>query len=226
MNVSFIAPYRSDNGRREQIWQWIQQRWAAFFPEVEIIVSDDCTHEAELNRGQAANLAAEKASGEVLIVGDADTTFAPGQLRKAIERVASTGDWMLSEHLYHLTEAYTNRLLISDPEVRLPRNPPNEWYGKGTTLSGGLVVMPTNVWLKFGGYDERWPGWGSSDKGLAASLDVLYRRRRYYPGTTYHLWHERTSGDSNWDLRIAYEKAGEQGDEATILRLRSEMFVR
>lgn len=208
MNVSVVVPYRPDGGHRDILWQWALRRWFHFFPDVEVVVSDDLAQGERLNTGQARNLAAAQARGDVLIFTDADNTFAPKPLARAIRRVYDTGDWMISERYIHLTKEYTRSLVSQHPKVRIPRRPPCEDHTvRGTT--GGNLVIRKDVFDRFG-YDERWPGWGPDDMALAATLEAWYKPGRYYKGgRLYHLWHPRGSycWDTNWDLREAYAAA-------------------
>lgn len=225
MKVSVVIPYRSDGGHRDLLWRWVLRRWFHFFPEIEIMVSDDVAQGERLNTGQARNLAAAAATGDILIFADADGTFAPKPLQRAIEKVAETGDWMIAEHFIHLTKEYTRSLLDKNPGIRLPRRPPCEDRVKRAT-TGGILVIRADVFREFG-YDERWPGWGPDDFALAATLETLYRPGLYYKGgKVYHLWHPRGSycWDTNWDLRVKYAEA--LGDADKLRELHEGIYVR
>jgi predicted glycosyltransferase involved in capsule biosynthesis len=81
------------------------------------------------------------------------------------------------------------------------------------------------AFLKAGGYDERYPAWGSDDRSFHIAMDALYRPYRRWPGSVFHLWHPRVEQrDSGAALTLAYLDA--YGDAAALRRLREGHLVR
>ena len=126
MAVSVIVPFRGDDGRRSQIWEWISQRWVSVFPDWELCVAD--SFEEEFNRSEARNLAFAKSDGDVLVIADADSFVTTHTLLAAVEAVEANPDyWFIAHSQYQmLGEDITDWLLGQPASIQLPEV---QWSG-------------------------------------------------------------------------------------------------
>lgn len=218
--LSILIPYRDGDPWRRYVWNGVRRRFENLLPEAELIVADDAHDHGDLfNHGQAINRAAEQATREILLIGDADTTFNVYDLQVAIEHVYDTGDWALPEWYVQLNRTCTQDILSrtgTSPIVVRPRCV--EWRGERVSWSG-LVLVPRHVFEAVGGSDERYAGHGADDVALAMKLETLYRPVHRFEGSALHLWHKRgvqerdehRFHDQQRELTEAYMEA--HGDE-------------
>ena len=153
----------------------------------------DSGHEP-FNRAASRNLVVERALGhsaDVVVVSDADTIPTPSGLRAAIGAAVDGGmHYPFDKYLYAGSD-----------------NPPG-----GNT--GGIYVCRPDVWLAFGGMDERFDGWGGEDDAAHAAAECLLGRPTTHPGFAVSLWHDgacRDLGSPRWrpnsDLSMRYNAA-------------------
>lgn len=219
MSVSVLVSYRPGNRERDRIWNWVEARWRAFFPEYELVVSsDDGDDEDDFNQGQAYNRAARMASGDIYLITCPDVAFNPEGVLEAVERCAETGDWLVPEIYHQLRRGDTRSLLRRRPTVRLvkPHRTIRSWYGESVAE---VAVVPAGAYHFVGGYDERYPRWGWIDKVFAVTMNTLYRPFQRYDAAMYHLWHTRPRvlPDSNSLLTKYYLNA--EGSRREVERL-------
>lgn len=197
MNISVLVPYRPDHGHRDRAWAWIERRWRALLPDVEIVVhqAPAGATPAQFNHPWAINRAAERAAGDVFVVADADTAFDPDWVRAAAGLVAD-GDapWVLPRYYDQLTEQSTTRLLQGDPAGPIGAYDVG-WRGDSVSWSG-LVVVPREGFEAVSGYDERWAFWGGDDVTFACSMNTLHGPVVRCDGAAMHCWHPRTHLDA------------------------------
>jgi hypothetical protein len=218
MKLSILIPYRPDGGPRDVLWQWLRQRYDVFFPHAEMIVAGE-TASLPFNRPRAANQAADMATGDIYVIGDADTAFNPEFLRRAIKHVARTGDWMVPTTYHQLTEETTREIVAGAADAEIGEPTSTVWTGHGSSVAP-ILVTPAKAFHQVGGYDERYVGWGSDDRAFAVAMNTLYRHYVRWQGASYHLFHPRgNQHDSNASLTLAYVQA--DGDAASVSRLRS-----
>jgi N-terminal domain of galactosyltransferase len=241
--ISLIVPFRTDHAERERNWQWLERYWAAELPEAEVITgTDDST---PFCKTRAVNDAFTRAAGDIIVILDADCYISAGVIREAarqIRRARMRGRhlWFIPyRRFYRLTEAASLRLLASDPAspVTFPDPPPPDdvdtpggesfghWYG------ALIQVMPREAFIRVGGMDERFRGWGGEDISFMHAVDTLYGRHKTIPGPVYHVHHPVIKGkwkftrqwagqdgpETNDWLSTKYEDA--VGDKARMIRL-------
>ena len=117
MSVSVVVPWRGGCAHRERAWEWVQAWYAELHPEFEIVVG-----EAEDGDGwrkaNAVLAGARRASGDVIVVADADVVT---DLAPAIANVDRSGWAVPHLRVIRLDEAGTTRFMAGErDEANLP----------------------------------------------------------------------------------------------------------
>lgn len=196
--VTTIIPYRPTSQHRADVWAWVRLWWATFGPENQMVIADSGL--GPFNRGRARNRAARSATGDILLIADADTIVDPFALRAAIDLVAmGRVPWALPYGLgryYNLSEKATARRLQFDPDELAPIAEPwdtDDYEFKLDSWAGCLVVRRCDFWTA-GGYPE-FDTWGYEDDCFRTALDVMIGPHVRTPGFALHLWHPATELD-------------------------------
>lgn len=194
-------PFLSDYGHRERVFNWVMNRWKAHFPKAEYSVVGN--FKEPFSRGEARNDAVRSTRSDVVVIADADTTYAdPGQIRQAVGQVKDNPNaWVIpyaEEHYYNLAQDATEFLLSIDPGTAL-KDPDNEdaWEHKITSWAG-ILVMHRAAFEAAGGYDRRFIGWGYEDNAFQLCLDTIVARHQRIEAPVFHLWHP-ISAQTNFD---------------------------
>lgn len=177
MRVSVVIPYR-ESPNRGRLLDHVLARYRSILPDAEILTSDS-GHEP-FSRAASRNWGVRRAAGEVVVVGDADSVPDEEPLLEAIQDARQSGavHWPFDRCVY-LTEQETELALEGKPFV------PSRKKGNAT---GGLVVASRDTWIRIGGQDEKFRGWGGED-------DAFHMMCRRTVGAVRHegllvaLWH-------------------------------------
>ena len=188
MNLSVLIPYREDGGRRDQIFDWILDRYAALLPDAEICIGMDRKNH-EFSRSAARNDAYEQANYWYLLVADADTIPEPEAIAHGINMLRDGSPWVIPYSIYYnLGEAKSNEILQSEPESAIVFEADDCEHIINSTA--GMLLMERSAWEEVGGYDERFIGWGYEDNAFQLALDTLRGPHdRVSFGRGIHLWH-------------------------------------
>ena len=225
--ISLLVPFRTDNGRRAETWQWLARYWQHELPGAEIVIGTD-NHPA-FCKTAAVNRAADKAKGDVFVILDADCyvsgeviEYCANEIRR--ERKRGNRLWFIPyRYFYRLTDPASREILNSNPgnPARFfAAPPPNHKLQetKGITRAhwfGALIqIMPREAFYAAGTMDNRFHGWGGEDVAFMHALDTLYSRHKTVPSGVIHLWHP-TIGSSAKDRKWAGQtKPGANGNLA------------
>lgn len=200
--ISLLVPFRADNERRQETWNWLRLYWEHELPGAEIIVSPD--DHIPFCKTAAVNKAADKAKGDVLVILDADCylsgdviEYCANEIRK--ERKRGNRLWFMPyRNFYRLTETASLEILNSDP-TDPPRffaaQPASYKLEKSNATNighwfGALIqIMPSEAFTIAGKMDTRFYGWGGEDVAFMHALDTLYVQHKTVPSGVIHLWH-------------------------------------
>lgn len=202
MSVSLIVPYRpgervnpprrGEGAIREDIWAWMEKRWQSFFPRFELCLGD--AGGDRFNRAAARNEAVSRASGDILVLADADVIFDPIRVREAMVALhRNRAEWVLPyEHYEQLTGLDTMLILEGPVRSRIERPLVPRW----TTLTGnaGCMVITREAFETVGGYDEAFFGWGWEDWAFADALECLVHTQYRTAGHVLHVMHPKSPG--------------------------------
>ncbi len=212
MNVSFIIPFRTDNGMREYSFDWNVRRLIHYFPDSEIIIQN--SSEEVFSRSEARNKAAVKATHDYIVPLDADTVWNPESLDQAIRALEKGSPWVIAYDTYlAMDHDSTNNVLKGTPDLIFNEKAYRyEVVQKDTGAVGGFMVLRKDDLFKLGGWDERFVGWGWEDRAFAHAADKVIGPHARIKGAIYHLWHpcpiEQTIHhpryQENWSLYNQY----------------------
>lgn len=187
-DLSVLIPYREDGGRRDQIFEWILDRYAALMPDADICIGMDRKNH-EFNRSAARNDAFEQADRRFLLIADADTIPEPDAITEGIQMILNGAPWVIPYGTYYnLSEEKSNEILRSEPESAIVFEDKDCEHIINSTA--GMLLMERSVFAWMGGYDERFIGWGYEDNAFQVALDTLLGpHQRVESGRAIHLWH-------------------------------------
>lgn len=211
MTVSVLVPWRPGCPYREKAWEWVQARYAEQQPDWEV-VTGSCP-EGPFSRSLAILDAASRATGQVLVVTDADVWCDGTAL--AVEKATQHG-WAIPHLLVHrLSEAATMRVLRGA-----------DWRGQSLSTDNpqdarpyrgheaGTLLVLTRAALYQAPPDRRFAGWGQEDDAWSAALNTLVGRPWRGDADLVHLWHpaqprrsRRVGNDANRRLARRYHNA-------------------
>lgn len=183
--ISVLVPWRAGCPYRERAWEFIQACYTATHPDWEL-VTGECA-EGPFNRAAGILDAAEKASGDVFVVADADVWCDP---QPAVERVQEFG-WAIPHLMIHrLSEEGTNAVLQGADWRTQPLSQDNSqdsrpYKGHET---GTLFVILRDVLFEVTP-DRRFVGWGSEDSAHSSALRTLIGPPWRGDDDLVHLWH-------------------------------------
>lgn len=219
MSVSVLFGYLHDDGRRDVLFGYTLRWWKTNFPDYQICVGRN--FDQPFHRGKARNDAFVDATGDTLIIADADTIPTVDGVTEAVGNTQAHNWWTLpygEERYYNLTEEYTNLLLEQGPDGDLPEPTEGQWDHRVTSWAGCLI-LPRGAFVEVGGYDERFVGWGGEDNAFQLCLDSLWGQHCRVDSYVSHLWHPRGDADfsqPNWPRNQAllrrYQKARTRDD--------------
>jgi glycosyltransferase involved in cell wall biosynthesis len=186
--VSVLVPWRPDGGARDRAWAWLRQRYGRLHPGWQIVESGPQT--GAWRKGAAVADALDRATGDVLVIADADCVVEASELERATELVRSReAPWVVPHtRVKRLDEKSTAAVLGRDPASsdvsgRLSRQAYTGFAG------GGIVIVRRSDYEASGGIPDRFEGWGAEDEALAAILDTLVGPHERFEGDLWHLWH-------------------------------------
>lgn len=196
-SVSILFPFRGDGGWRDRIFAKVRARYEALLPDAQICVGENS--DEPFSRSGARNAAFEQATGDILIVNDADTFCSAFSLDLALDLV-STGDekFVLPYDVYYnVNEEWTERWLTGtafDGELPLGGScvklPETGYEHRLLTAESGVLVLSREAWEEANGYDERFIGYGWEDNAFITALTRANGRGLKLRGIAYHLYHE------------------------------------
>lgn len=215
MNVAVLVPRRVDNGRRDHVWGWLQQRWASEHPDW--TVHEGHHDDGPFNRSAAVNRAASNAGDwDVAVVADCDSFVSKQQADLAVARAVDTGQITFAYNRFaYLSRRMSDRVMAGYSGAWWPGV---EWSLTGTCSS--QVIVTRELWDTVGGFDEGFVGWGFEDIGFSLSCQTFGGGCQRIAGEVWHLWHppsvENNAKSVHWQNGLArmkrYETAAYKPD--------------
>jgi Glycosyl transferase family 2 len=222
--ISLLVPFRTDNGRRAETWEWLDRYWRNELPGAQIIIGTD--DHTPFCKTAAVNNARRHAKGDVLVILDADCYVAGDVIESCaaeIRRERKRGNriWFVPYRCFYRLNDLASRYVMScDPSnpIRFFAFGPKDYMldeKKGVNQAhwfGALIqILPKEAFDIVGGMDTRFYGWGGEDVAYMHALDTLYAPHKTSPNGVIHLWHP-TIGTSVKNRRWpGQDKAGHNG---------------
>jgi hypothetical protein len=184
MTVSVVMPYTSGCEWRARAREYVLGWYGREHPDWEV-VEGGCGE--PWRKGVAAADAVSRASGDVLVIADAD--LIADSLNDAAALVESGETrWVVPHHkVYRLHQRATERIYDGGP-VRRTSTAHSPYVG---VVGGGLVVVTRDAWETVGGIDPRFVGWGGEDISLGWALETLCGPCVRLTADLFHLYHPR-----------------------------------
>lgn len=202
-HVSVLFPYRGDGGVRDVLFECVLARYRALHPSFEICIGEDDSE--PFNRAAARNAAFAQATGDVLVINDADTWCSDWSLQEAIAYVAGAQErFVLPYDVYfNVNENWTRWFLqLGDPTMNFPvEMRKGQFDHRLTTAESGTLVVARDAWMRAGGYDERFTGYGWEDNAFITGLTKVCGQGLRIRGRAYHLHHDLPSDPFDHPMR-------------------------
>lgn len=188
-----LVPRRGDGGRRDALWAWLRDRWAATHPDWDVYEGTD-NGAGHFNRSAAINDAARQAGDwDVALIADADSFVARHQAETATLLAGCTGRVVFAfERFQYLNERMSDRVMDGYDGDWLPGV---EWTVAGSCSS--MVAVSHGLWLRAGGFDEGFEGWGFEDVAFSLVCQSLTGGMHRVAGDVWHLWHPPAPGTAD-----------------------------
>lgn len=203
MNVSVLVPYGGlTDPWRDQARRYTIDRLRRLHAGWEIVEGRSAM---PWSKGAAVHDAYLQASGDVLVIADADSFVSAEALERCVDQVADTHRWAMPHDLvFRLNEQSTVRV-YGGWEPHRPKWPDLARPAYSGVIGGGIVVLHRDAYQQVGGIDPRYLGWGGEDLSfgwaLLAVVGLPFRPR----ADLYHLWHPHALGDAAETLRGSVE---------------------
>ncbi|SLH42764.1 glycosyltransferase [Mycobacteroides abscessus] len=153
MTAAICVPRWSDNGRRDQVWEFVEP-WIRDHFDYPLVVGE------HPGPGEARALAAEQADADVLIFWDSDTLAHPEAVETAVMRCVDENRMVLAcdSHMYMSKES-SDRIMYDDmwfprPYTMDRRDRDKAIYARPCS---GVYAIPRSLYEACGGYPALGP---------------------------------------------------------------------
>ena len=211
-NITVVIPF-NDSGSEERLqnFNWVKNYIKAQLPKAEIIIGQD--DKIPFSKAVAVNNAVAKASGDVLIILDADIIIPVNTIKQCVARIRQARDngkklWYIPyRRFYRLRQRTSERTLEASPALPVVKYElfPEEVHNSDDSKFGhwygaGVQILPIEAFKATGGWDERFRGWGGEDDAAMRATDTLYWWHKTFDSDVYHLWHPMLSPEGQSDM--------------------------
>lgn len=182
MTVSVIVPYHSDGAEREDNWNYLRADWRSSFPNWEI-VTGDCS--GAWVKADAIADALSRASGDIMVMADADVWCDPSAIQAAVTKVESGQTWAIPHLTVHRMTPDGTALFKAHADVGVNDLDEHPYEG---VVGGGMFVMLRSAY-EAAPIDRRFQGWGQEDQSAGMAWTTLYGLPWRGIDPLWHLWH-------------------------------------
>lgn len=147
------------------------------------------------NRAAARNAAIRDALNttvDAILLADADTEVPGDQVRAAADLATMTG-----RVVYPYDDFQKVNRQMTERFLRPPR--PDDWQVqvqrgvRHVNPCSGALVVPRELVVGVGGFDERYTAWGCEDRCFLLAAEAFYGPHRRVTGPAWHWWHPRAA---------------------------------
>jgi hypothetical protein len=220
MKMAVCVPHRPSHPDRVRNFAHVRRGWDA----VGIPVYTGDSEGADWMRAHAVNAACAQArDADVLLISDSDIVLENPvtQTIAACKAALNGGCYVVAfTSLLFYDRSNTLKIIEGGP------HPHGTAFWQVSRIWGGVLAVPRSLYDEVGGFDERFQGYGSEDKGFLVCASTLGGPKERMPGCAFHLDHPeddtRTSEASHQGNRLAERYAAADGDEAAIRAILAE----
>lgn len=179
--ISAVVPWQEGCPARASVLPWVLDRLAGVVDEV---VLGELPAGVPWCKAVAVQAGVDRASGDVLVIHDADVFYADDEwVKDCLGR--------LFEASWSAPHSKVRRFKSQGSNVRVMAGA-NPWaepiVGHSACIGGGVVMLPREVWESCP-MDARFTGWGQEDESWAIALDTLHGPISRGERELFHLWH-------------------------------------
>lgn len=214
ISFSFIILYRHKEMSRFNNLKRVLE-WTNSFSESETIIVEQDTHSKithlklparhiftksnmPFNRSWGFNVGAKNAKSDIVVLTDCDLIMDPYKFIEALNLIGT----------YECVSPYTSVVDMDVQEstkkieemVRIDRPGRGETDHQKINTCGGMTIFRKEAFLRIGGYNEDFIGWGCEDDFETIKVQNFLKWYEL-PGRCYHLYHERFAPDQKWYQR-------------------------
>jgi GT2 family glycosyltransferase len=211
-SISVVIPCRMSPLRTSSIPTVINNIRAQRFPNIDILVIEQdkilriademvypCRHKlagappaTPFNKAHAFNVGVSKAKYDKILLHDADIVV-PGWYASKISKILDNYDSChIGKQVLYLTLSSTNEV---NQQQSLAHN--KQCENAIDYFEGGSLAINKSAYIKIGGFDERFVGYGVEDCEFYQRIKECTKFSESRTVTMVHLWHDRTPG---WDV--------------------------
>lgn len=190
MTVSILLPVGgADCEHRRRARDWIAARYRQKHPDWPLICGES---DETWSKGAAVADAAQRATGDVLVIADADSYVEPAVLVDAVRWCEAGRPWVVPHwKVYRLTPEATENVYAGHPADLAALVRPAYTGPPG----GGITVLTRDAYDTVDGIDPRFYGWGGEDLAFGWALHALTGKPIRLTGSLVHLWHPHPAPD-------------------------------
>ena len=153
------------------------------------------------NKSWSFNVGAKLSSAEVLALADADilvdTTVIQACLDECRKKFEAINPFSTLVDLDpERTEVFRRTHDLVERQHELINR---DYKGEYICFCGGIYVIRKGSYLRLGGQDERFSGWGGEDDAMSVKVNLLDQTAINQSGRAYHLFHEPPSASIQSD---------------------------
>ena len=207
-SISYIIGFREANPERKAALVFVIKKLRYFFPDLEILIVEQdeepkLSLDAELNvkkvfvynpglynRCWAFNVGINHTAKSVLVFADSDIF---------LEKQDYLSCFQAAIDFEAITPNMTEAINVKIPK---PHSFDFQVLNKRElfTFAGGLLILTRQGFMKIGGWDERFEGWGGEDQAIShAIFGTLTSKTFFLP--MYHIDHPRSELDGKQQLK-------------------------
>ena len=244
--LSYIIPYRESGPERRRNLD-VVLRWLATLPGLDVIVVEQdavprlagalphphlrrvfAYNSGPFNKSWGLNTGFRLAMQDTVAFADADVVVPTGLPEAAAACRRGFGVAKPYRAIIDLGEADTQRVAEAfNAREALPEaltGTDRAAEGEAVVLAGGVVVMRGDAFVRLGGFDERFVGWGGEDDAMTRKMErVRMSTVEAGLGVALHLAHPRPHGQTFGQAHYAANRmllAGyDELDDAALQRL-------
>lgn len=207
MKIAVCVPHRPSHPDRVRNFARVRKPW----DEMQLPIYTGDSEGERWERARAVNNAvAQAGDADVLLVSDSDVLLGDPRLQ-----TLSACELALRHNAYVVAFTTLHFLDASGKE-----------FESVSLVWCGVFAIPRSLFDEISGFDERFQGYGSEDKGFLVCASTLGGEKMRLPGDAYHLDHpeddSRTNEVSRLGNLLAERYADADGDADAIRMILAE----